>query len=47
MLNRLQMQIVLNEWLLFLDVINGDDDFDEDDLLMIIIHDGVCICICF
>jgi len=23
-----------------------DDDFDEDDLWMMIIHDGVCICIC-
>jgi len=31
------MQIVLNEGMLFLDVVNGDDDFGEDDLLMMII----------
>jgi hypothetical protein len=23
-----------------------DDNFSEDDLLMMIIHDGVCVCVC-
>jgi len=44
------MWVMLNEWFFSCDICLArnlfDDDFGEDDLLMMIIRDGVCICMC-